>query len=133
MVSLTDDNSGELWQGPLTVGTPAKTFTVQFDTGSSDLFVPGPSCTSSNCKGHTIFTPKSSSTAVDVGKTFNLQYGSGQVQGEQYTDTVTIAGLTVRIYFRSSPLLLNTLLGYEAKAGSCVTVLLQLFARELPP
>ncbi|KIP07065.1 hypothetical protein PHLGIDRAFT_513210, partial [Phlebiopsis gigantea 11061_1 CR5-6] len=94
VVALTDDNDGELWQGPLTIGTPAKTFTVQFDTGSSDLFVAGPSCTSSNCKGHAIYNPKSSSTAVDVGKKFNLQYGSGNVQGEQYTDTVNIVGLT---------------------------------------
>ncbi|EKM50158.1 uncharacterized protein PHACADRAFT_213911 [Phanerochaete carnosa HHB-10118-sp] len=91
---LTDDNSGELWQGALTVGTPAKTFTVQFDTGSSDLFVPGPSCTSSNCQGHAKYSPSSSSTSADAGKTFNLQYGSGSVQGDQYNDTVSISGLT---------------------------------------
>ena len=69
---------------------------VDFDTGSSDLFLPGPSC-STNCAGHTKYTPSSSSTAVDLKKTFALKYGDGStVSGEQYTDTVSIAGLTVR-------------------------------------
>jgi hypothetical protein len=93
-VPLTDDNSGELWQGNLTIGTPPRPFSVQFDTGSSDLFVPGPSC--SGCQGHSRFGPANSSTAVNVNKTFTLTYGSGQVQGAQYNDTVAIAGLTVR-------------------------------------
>ena len=72
------------------------TFSVDFDTGISDLFLPGPSCTT-NCDGHTKYTPSSSSTAVDLKKTFSLEYGDGStVSGEQYTDTVSIAGLTVR-------------------------------------
>ena len=47
--ALTDDNNGQLWHGSITIGTPAQTYTVDFDTGSSDLFLPGPSCTSSYC------------------------------------------------------------------------------------
>ncbi|GJE93357.1 Asp-domain-containing protein [Phanerochaete sordida] len=93
-VPLTDDNNGELWQGSLTIGTPAKTYTVQFDTGSSDLFVPGSQCSDANCQGHAKYFPANSSTSVDVKKTFQLNYGSGSVSGEQYTDTVTISGLT---------------------------------------
>ncbi|KIJ60518.1 hypothetical protein HYDPIDRAFT_98543 [Hydnomerulius pinastri MD-312] len=91
--ALTDDQS-ELWYGKISVGTPAKIYTVDFDTGSSDLFLPGPSCGSS-CSGHTIYNPSSSSTAKDLKKTFSLSYGDGStVSGEQYTDTVSIAGLT---------------------------------------
>ncbi|KAF8553168.1 acid protease [Imleria badia] len=89
--ALTDDNS-ELWYGTISVGTPAESFTVDFDTGSSDLFLPGSSC-DSTCSGHTLWDPTSSSTSQDVGQTFNLQYGDGStVSGEQYTDTVSIAG-----------------------------------------
>ncbi|KAI5116280.1 hypothetical protein M0805_009931 [Coniferiporia weirii] len=92
-VALTDDDS-ELWQGAVSVGTPAKSFTVDFDTGSSDLFLPGPSC-GSTCSGHTKYTPSSSSTSKDVGKSFSLAYGDGStVTGEQYSDTVTLGGLT---------------------------------------
>ncbi|KAH7919101.1 acid protease [Leucogyrophana mollusca] len=92
-VSLTDDNS-LLWYGAISVGTPAKVYTVDFDTGSSDLFLPGPACGSS-CNGHTKYDPSSSSTSKDLGKTFTLKYGDNStVSGEQYTDTVAIAGLT---------------------------------------
>ncbi|KAH8997788.1 acid protease [Lactarius hatsudake] len=88
---LTDDSDG-LWYGSITVGTPAVTYTVQFDTGSSDLFLPGSDC-DSTCSGHTLYNPESSSTSSDVGQPFSLQYGDGStVSGEQYTDTVTLAG-----------------------------------------
>jgi len=93
--SLTDDDS-QLWYGEISVGTPATTYTVDFDTGSSDLFLPGPDC-SESCSGHTVYDPSSSSTSSDVGQTFTLTYGDGSsVKGEQYTDTVGIAGLTAK-------------------------------------
>ncbi|KAI0090411.1 acid protease [Irpex rosettiformis] len=88
------DDDGSLWEGAISVGTPAKTYTVQMDTGSSDLFLPGPTCRSS-CSGHKTYDPSSSSTAVDRRKSFSLAYGGGDtVQGAQYLDTVGIAGLT---------------------------------------
>jgi cathepsin D len=89
-VPLTDDDS-ELWYGAISVD--AQSFTVQFDTGSSDLFVPGPNCDSS-CSGHTIFNTGS---ATDTGSTFSLAYGDGStVSGEVYEDSVTVAGLTAK-------------------------------------
>ncbi|TFY81196.1 hypothetical protein EWM64_g2817 [Hericium alpestre] len=92
--ALTDDEA-QLWYGSISVGTPAKKYTVDFDTGSSDLFLPGPSC-SENCEGHTTYNPSSSSTSKSLGKSFSLSYGDGStVSGTQYTDTVSIAGLTV--------------------------------------
>ncbi|KAG6373237.1 Asp-domain-containing protein [Boletus reticuloceps] len=90
---LTDDQS-QLWYGSISVGTPAQSFTVDFDTGSSDLFLPGSRCDSS-CKGHTIWDPSSSSTSKDLGKSFSLAYGDkSTVSGEQYNDTVSIAGFS---------------------------------------
>ncbi|KAH7912689.1 aspartic peptidase domain-containing protein [Hygrophoropsis aurantiaca] len=90
---LTDADDGELWYGIISVGSPAKTYTVDFDTGSSDIFLPGPSC-GTTCSGHKIYNPKASSTSKDLHKTFNLTFGDGAaVLGEQYTDRVTIAGL----------------------------------------
>lgn len=108
----TDDAS--LWQGSISVGTPASTYSgkcpsslhlesqkcslfiiVIFDTGSADMFLPGKSCTSSSCSGHKLYDPSASSTSSDLGKTFSLTYGDGStVSGEQYTETVAVAGLT---------------------------------------
>ncbi|KAI9437839.1 acid protease [Lactarius psammicola] len=86
------DNSAELWYGSITVGTPAVTYTVDFDTGSSDLFLPASNC-GSTCSGHTLYDPAKSSTSSDAGQSFQLRYGDGStVSGEQFTDTVTLAG-----------------------------------------
>ncbi|KAI9437838.1 acid protease [Lactarius psammicola] len=88
---LTDD-SALLWYGSITVGTPAVTYTVDFDTGSSDLFLPASNC-GSTCSGHTLYNPAKSSTSSDARQSFQLQYGDGStVSGEQFTDTVTLAG-----------------------------------------
>jgi len=66
---------------------------VDFDTGSSDIFLPSTGCDSS-CNGHTRYDP--SASAVDRNKPFKLEYGDGStVSGEQYIDTVSIAGLIV--------------------------------------
>lgn len=98
--ALTNENNGELWIGDIGIGTGAQTLTVQFDTGSSDLFVPGPNCRTSACQGHTAFSPDTSTTAVNGRKSFHLDYGTGSVQGNQYRDTVAFAGFTVRIFSR---------------------------------
>lgn len=91
--ALTDAQE-QLWYGKISVGTPAVTYTVDFDTGSSDLFLPASSC-GSTCSGHTKYNPSSSSTSKALGKSFTLSYGDGSsVSGKQYTDTVKIAGLT---------------------------------------
>ncbi|KAH9949183.1 aspartic peptidase domain-containing protein [Amylocystis lapponica] len=93
---LTDDQSGQLWQGSISVGTPPQNFTVDFDTGSSDLFLPGPSCDSS-CQRHRAYDPSISSTSEDLERPFSLAYGDGSaVVGQQYTDVVRVAGLTAR-------------------------------------
>ncbi|KAL5487632.1 hypothetical protein ACEPAI_5740 [Sanghuangporus weigelae] len=92
-VALTDDDN-ELWQGNIQVGTPPVQFAVDFDSGSSDLFLPGPDC-GQTCEGHTIYDPSQSSTSQDAGQDFQLAFGDGStVEGEQFTDTITIGGLT---------------------------------------
>jgi cathepsin D len=83
------DADSELWFGEISVGST--TFTVDFDTGSSDLFLPGKDC-DSTCSGHTIYTAEG---AKDAGQNFQLQFGDGStVNGEVFTDSVTVAGLT---------------------------------------
>jgi len=87
------DASETLWYGNVAVGTPAKTFKIDFDTGSSDFFVPAASCR--NCGSHPRYNPRASRTSRDLHKTFTLRYGDGSTtSGEQYSDVVTVAGLT---------------------------------------
>ena len=91
------DEQEVLWQGTISVGTPSVDYTVDFDTGSSDLFLPSSSCTSTSCQGHRTYNPALSSTSQSRSRQFSLSYGDGStVQGYQYIDTVSAGGLTVR-------------------------------------
>lgn len=68
---------------------------VDFDSGSSDFFLPGAACTFS-CAGHKIFDTAASNTAIDQYWDVQLAYGDGStIEGNVFKDTVTLAGLTV--------------------------------------
>ncbi|KAF8339998.1 Asp-domain-containing protein [Cantharellus anzutake] len=82
-----------LWYGEITIGTPPVTFKVEFDTGSSDTWVPDSSCAA--CSGHSTYDPSSSSTSRDLGQDFDINYQDDTyATGQQYTDDITVAGLT---------------------------------------
>ncbi|KAF8550135.1 acid protease [Imleria badia] len=81
-----------VWCGIISAGTPATTFTVIFDTGSANLILPAVQC--QDCGDHAHYDP-TSSTARDLGEPFAIEYVDGSAtSGEQYTDTVSIAGYT---------------------------------------
>lgn len=86
----------QLWYGSISVGTPAKRFFVDFDTGSSDLFLPGPQCRET-CSGHTLYDPSESDSSSDTGRSFRLKFGDGSTAiVEGYTDVVSVAGLSAK-------------------------------------
>ncbi|KPV77463.1 uncharacterized protein RHOBADRAFT_51313 [Rhodotorula graminis WP1] len=87
---LTNYLDGNLWAGTISIGTPPQDFTIDFDTGSSDLWVPG-----KGVSGFTTFDASQSSTAENSTDSFQISYGDGStVSGPVYTDTVTVAGLS---------------------------------------
>ncbi|KAF1752249.1 hypothetical protein GCK72_018803 [Caenorhabditis remanei] len=73
--------------GNITIGTPDQSFIVVLDTGSSNLWVPGPTC-KTNCKTKSKFDSTASSTFVKNGKSWTIQYGSGDAAGILGEDTV---------------------------------------------
>ncbi|KAJ6584643.1 Asp-domain-containing protein [Mycena capillaripes] len=91
---LTDFEE-DLWFGTITVGTPPQTLTVDFDTGSSDTFLPAVGC-DDTCDGHTLYDPAASAAAVNTTDPFFLQFGAGNATGFVFTDTVTVAGVTAQ-------------------------------------
>ncbi|EDX00780.1 lysosomal aspartic protease [Drosophila yakuba] len=84
------------YYGNISIGTPAQYFLVQFDTGSSNLWVPGSSCNSTACQDHQVFYKNQSSSYVANGTTFSILYGTGSVSGYLSVDSVGFAGLTVQ-------------------------------------
>ncbi|NXR06353.1 CATE protein, partial [Semnornis frantzii] len=82
--------------GQISIGTPPQNFTVIFDTGSSNLWVPSIYCVSKACAQHARFQPSQSSTYQAIGTPFSIQYGTGSLTGIIGSDQVVVEGLTVR-------------------------------------
>ncbi|KAM7054832.1 chymosin-like [Molossus nigricans] len=82
--------------GKITIGTPPQEFTVVFDTGSSDLWVPSVYCKSNACQNHHRFDPAKSSTFQDMGEPLTIQYGTGSMEGVLGYDTVTVSSIVDR-------------------------------------
>lgn len=92
-VPLTDLEDAEYY-GEVFIGSPAQRFTVIYDTGSSNLWVPGKTCT--NCrKGADLYDSGKSSKYVANGEKFQLMYGTGNCSGFLSKDDVTLGGLTI--------------------------------------
>ncbi|KAI5939702.1 Cathepsin E [Manis javanica] len=81
--------------GTISIGSPPQNFTVIFDTGSANLWVPSVYCTSPACKKHTRYYPSRSSTYRTQGSHFFIEYGTGNMSGIIGADQVTVEGLTV--------------------------------------
>jgi cathepsin D len=92
-VSLTDVEDAEYF-GEVDIGTPPQKFTVIYDSGSSNLWVPSKSC--DNCKKTgSLYDSTKSSTYKKNGKSFSLQYGTGSCNGFLSTDAVSVGGAQI--------------------------------------
>ncbi|KIR53730.1 saccharopepsin [Cryptococcus gattii Ru294] len=78
------------------LGTPAQTFKVILDTGSSNLWVPSVGCTSIACFLHSKYDSSQSSTYKANGSDFEIHYGSGSLEGFISQDTLAIGDLTIK-------------------------------------
>jgi hypothetical protein len=92
---IIKDFSNAQYYGTVSLGTPPQDFTVIFDTGSSNLWVPKVNC--KNCGywfingGKSKYDEAKSSSFQHDGSDFNIQYGSGSVEGFFSVDKVTLA------------------------------------------
>ncbi|KAI8583383.1 hypothetical protein K450DRAFT_223360 [Umbelopsis ramanniana AG] len=77
----------------LTIGTPAQNFTVIIDTGSTELWVPGPLCPKTECFD-SLFNTSLSTTYVATTNPIDLTYTLGSFNGTYGRDTVTIGPYT---------------------------------------
>ncbi|KAI0823420.1 acid protease [Trametes gibbosa] len=98
-VDVIDQGQDSSYIGTVQIGTPAQTFKVVLDTGSSDLWVPATNCFS--CGQTPPFDTSSSSSIQQINgangnaQTVRIRYGSGQVAGILVSDTVSMAGFNI--------------------------------------
>ncbi|XP_041833492.1 nothepsin [Melanotaenia boesemani] len=79
--------------GEISLGTPVQNFSVIFDTGSADLWVPSSYCISQACALHRQFKAFESTSFHHDGRTFGIHYGSGHLLGVMGRDTLKIGDL----------------------------------------
>lgn len=109
---IIHDFENAQYYGEIEVGTPGQKFSVIFDTGSSDIWVPSTSCKigcdgpgealklldpedAKNAKPKNKFSSSESTSFQEDGRPFVIVYGSGPVSGVFAKDTVRFGDLEV--------------------------------------
>ncbi|KAI6229225.1 Necepsin II [Aphelenchoides besseyi] len=85
------------YYGEITIGTPPQKFTVIFDTGSSNLWIPSKKCPFYDiaCMLHHRYDSGASSTHEDDGRKIEIHYGTGSMKGFISKDTTCVAEVCV--------------------------------------
>jgi phytepsin len=84
------------YYGEIGIGSPPQKFTVIFDTGSSNLWVPSSKCIFSiACLFHHKYKHTKSTSYEENGKSCAIHYGSGSVSGILSKDNVKVGDLVV--------------------------------------
>lgn len=95
LVTATPETNDVEYLSPVNIG--GQTLNLDFDSGSSDLWVFNTQLSNQATAGHTLYDPTKSSTfKLLQGASFSISYGDGSgAAGNVGTDTVSLGGATV--------------------------------------
>ncbi|XP_047330251.1 aspartic proteinase-like [Impatiens glandulifera] len=85
------------YYGEISIGTPPQKFTVQFDTGSSNLWITSSKCYfSSACHSKSKYYARRSRTYKKTGTPARIGYGEDSISGRISQDNFVVGGLTIK-------------------------------------
>lgn len=91
--------------GSISLGKPAQSFNVIFDTGSGNLVLPAWECQTEGCNPHRKYSALKSSTAAAIKSATSknstkITYGTGQIEGNFYSDELCLSeSLCATVHF----------------------------------
>ncbi|EWG55631.1 hypothetical protein FVEG_13605 [Fusarium verticillioides 7600] len=89
------ENNAE-WLTPVQIGNPPRTFQMDLDTGSSDLWVYGSKAATAGGSSNPYNASNSKTCEEMAGAKWSIEYGDGSgASGHVVKDTVSIGGLSV--------------------------------------
>ena len=101
-VAADDMQNDSFYTCPVQIGTPSQTLSLDFDSGSSDLWVWSTKLSRSEQnagtqQGIAIFDPNKSTTFKTAqGESWKISYGDGSsASGSVGTDTLQLGGITI--------------------------------------
>jgi len=93
---VVTNSQDEAYFAQMSLGSPAQNFTVQLDTGSSNLWVFGKECESADCKDRKKFDGSKSSTFTKIGTSLTIPYHAGTISGYIGQDQAQFGETTVK-------------------------------------
>ncbi|KAI0018282.1 acid protease [Xylariomycetidae sp. FL0641] len=96
---ILQDGTDYAYFSTVKLGSSGKELYMLLDTGASTTWVMGSECQSVGCDKHNSFGPDDSDTYKDTGNKFSVEYGTGSVDGDTVSDTMSLADLAVTLSF----------------------------------
>lgn len=99
-VGIDQDGADFTYFSSMTFGSSNVQFHMLMDTAASNTWVMSSDCTTDVCKKHNLLGKDvSSSLVINQDKTFQITYGTGNVNGTTASDKATFGGNTVDLTF----------------------------------
>ncbi|KAJ9642409.1 hypothetical protein H2199_004790 [Coniosporium tulheliwenetii] len=98
-VGVDQDGDDYSYMGTIMFGTSTEEYHVLLDSGASNTWIMGSTCTTPACDAHDTFGTGDSTTLQTTATTFRIVYGTGQVNGIVASDDARFAGFNVPLTF----------------------------------